>query len=636
MGSFLSRGDAEKRKRTRAKFHEFNKGYTHKEELLPPYPHLQFVEMGKPRKCSYSKKTEYENRKFNVKETVTIGEPITRQKLRLPEGSAKITPMPVELRGITLRQLRAIKANMERRCEEEGWKDWKKNILTPEKVTLHDINNYIIKPYTEASESSFVETLPSTAGTQTPRFFVSHTWGETFYHTMDCIEQMVKDFKVNNQSDDNGAQDKKGGGMTQDTPIWICAFANNQHDLKAAITADPSESGFAKAMEVADYRTLSILDEKGEVFTRVWCILELDLTLIKVQEKKEKGRDCDDMDLEWNGLWAVYTAHDHTYLKGTDYGETRKAVGIVPGGATCDFGISSYTNLRQRDFPMDRILKGLDTMIQTANASIEHDKTHILNFISGSEDLNAEPPKEHEKYDALNDAVRGAFASSIAVLQSACRVDDDEWQRMLRVMSKSTKKDKMDFNFSAGEAWDDLSAERAVEMINHLPPSIEGLKIRTAPYGSPFMDAVIEWIEKSTNLKSLEINDTSVCGRNGCGGRDAGIKLAKTLAAKKSIEVLRLTHTDLMGSRNVDEWSKAFDKITSLKELKSHGLRKIIQYFDKSTFDKKTSTAQHPYDKKRQRIYWKHKTFPDATMKEEDVQKLKEATHARDVHIRDM
>ena len=69
----------------------------------------------------------------------------------------------------------------------------------------------------------------------------------------------------------------------------------------------------------------------------------------------------------------------------------------------------------------------------------------------------------------MNDALRGVFASTIAVLQSACRGGDNKWLRMLTVMSKSTKKDVMEFDFSAGNGWDDLSAERAVEMIHHLP-----------------------------------------------------------------------------------------------------------------------------------------------------------------------
>lgn len=183
--SSLSRDDAEER-RSRATnedvidiiqdiFQEFNKGYKHEEKD---------VNMGRSRKCSYNKH-DGDKDQLIVKETITIWEPIPRQKS--PKGSTKVTHMPIELWGITLRQLRAIIANVERRCEKEGWKDWEGNLLTPETVTLHDINTYITKPYTKESESSFVETLPSTGGTQPPRFFGSHTWGESFFLTVDCI-----------------------------------------------------------------------------------------------------------------------------------------------------------------------------------------------------------------------------------------------------------------------------------------------------------------------------------------------------------------------------------------------------------------------------------------------------------------
>ena len=632
MSSSLSRDAKERKTRathegavldtTKDIFREFNNGYTHEGK---------FVEMDKRRPCSYNTKEksdwDYVNRNIIAKEsTITIREPIPRQKS--PNGSADITPMPVELRGIPLHQLRSIKANVKRRCEKEGWTDREGNLLTPEKVTMRDVNTYITIPYTKESESSFVETLPSTAGTQPPRFFVIHFGGERFFHIMDCIEQMSKDFKLNRNDDD----DKKGGGMTQHTPIWIWAFANNQHDLEDAITADPSESGFAKAMEVANYRTLSILDKDGEVFTRVWYILELGLTLTKVQEKREMGGD--DVDVEWNGVWAMYTAHEHTYDGGVRVEEHRKAVGIVAGGAPCDGMNASLTARRERPFPRDRILKGLGATIQTANASKAHDKTHILNYVSGNvNDLDAEPPKDHDNYEALNDAVRGAFASTIAVLQSACDGGDDEWQRMLIAMSKSIKQDIMHFDFDVGDGWDGLSAERAVEMVSHLPPSIEGLKIVAAPYGSPFMDAMIDWIEKkSTNLKSLQIWNTCVCGRYLDEGRDVGIRLAKTLAANSTIESLKLIETDLMGSRNVDEWSKAFDKMTSLKKLVCRGMGPLIEYVDESTLDEMNSTVRHPYDK-RQRIYLNDKTFPDATMKEEVIKKLNEVTHATDVYI---
>jgi len=104
--------------------------------------------------------------------------------------------------------------------------------------------------------------------------------------------------------------------------------------------------------------------------------------------------------------------------------------------------------------------------------------------------------------------------STTAVLQPACGGGDNEWQRILTAISKRIKKDRMLFSFGAGDGdgWDDLSAERAAEMINHLPPSIEGLWIHFAPYGSSlFMDTVIDWIEKkSTNLKYLDIQYTCV------------------------------------------------------------------------------------------------------------------------------
>jgi len=53
---------------------------------------------------------------------------------------------------------------------------------------------------------------------------------------------------------------------------------------------------------------------------------------------------------------------------------------------------------------------------------------YILNYISGNNDiLDAEPPKEHPSYDALNDTVRAAFALTIPALQRACRGEGDKW-----------------------------------------------------------------------------------------------------------------------------------------------------------------------------------------------------------------
>jgi len=48
-------------------------------------------------------------------------------------------------------------------------------------------------------------------------------------------------------------------------------------------------------------------------------------------------------------------------------------------------------------------------MIQKAKVSKKDDENHILNFISGNiYSLDAEQPKEHLKYNVLNDAVQTA------------------------------------------------------------------------------------------------------------------------------------------------------------------------------------------------------------------------------------
>jgi hypothetical protein len=47
-----------------------------------------------------------------------------------------------------------------------------------------------------------------------------------------------EDFKVNRI---DGDDDRKGGGFTEDMPMWICAFAINLNNREDAIEDDPSE-----------------------------------------------------------------------------------------------------------------------------------------------------------------------------------------------------------------------------------------------------------------------------------------------------------------------------------------------------------------------------------------------------------
>jgi len=223
----------------------------------------EWISMDQPRIPSY-RREEWRKNWLTCKSKlvqVTNSCPIDNQ-------SSSVVP-PVEHRGITLTQLRAVVANITRRCSDEKWTNRKGVQLTPSTVTLYDVDKYIIRPYTVSKKQSFVSCLPSASGKpQPPRFFVSHWWGESVLDFVSCIEQFVRDFGPN-LNDELNTMNDRGGGMTADTPIWICAYANNQWELEQDITDDPKKSGFTRALQVANGRTITILDKKGIVFSRI-------------------------------------------------------------------------------------------------------------------------------------------------------------------------------------------------------------------------------------------------------------------------------------------------------------------------------------------------------------------------------
>ncbi len=132
--------------------------------------------------------------------------------------------------GITLRQLRAVTANIERRCIPEGWTDIEGNHLRPETVTLYDVNKYVIKPFTAESQKSFVDMLPSTSFHQAPRFYADHLWGETVKDFVLCLEQYLSNFvrEQKGQLDENLHSANREG--IEDIPVWISAYSINQWD----------------------------------------------------------------------------------------------------------------------------------------------------------------------------------------------------------------------------------------------------------------------------------------------------------------------------------------------------------------------------------------------------------------------
>ena len=102
-------------------------------------------------------------------------------------------------------------------------------------------------------------------------------------------------------------------------------------------------------------------------------------------------------------MWAVYTAHPHTY--NYDGKEERTAIDLISGGATGDQGNTGFITARQEEFPFGLIAKFLTIKVEEAEASKKEVRRHILNSITGTP-LNSEPPKQNTEYEAVNDACK--------------------------------------------------------------------------------------------------------------------------------------------------------------------------------------------------------------------------------------
>jgi len=365
--------------------------------------------------------------------------------------------------------------------------------------------------------------------------------------------------------------------MSDDTPFWVCAYANNQWELGKDITKNPKDSGFTRAMLVANNRTITILDKEGIVFSRVWCVFELKLTLVDSKKENAEGKSK-------GGEWGIYTAHTHTYKRGR-YGrkEERQAVGIISGGSTLDYGQSDRIAAREAAFPYSLIKKSLSIQVESAKASVEADRIHILNSIVGtsSEMIDDEPPTSHEKYVELNDSLRATFASSAAALRGAADEGGEGWKEMLTAYSKGTMRGEMGFDFESGRgymgfnsesvgAFGNLTGSQATELIEHLPLYFDELRIRNAKYGLEFVNGLIKRVNVFHNLKELMLYNTLVGGEE--GGQEAGLQFAEMLSTNTTIKVLVLTRTDLITTENVEKWGDALMQNNTVTRLGIGGM----------------------------------------------------------------
>ncbi len=296
---------------------------------------------------------------------------------------------------------------------------------------------------------------------------------------------------------------------------------------------------------------------------------------------------------------------------------------MVPGGATSDIGDAVVTTSREEHFPYYLIEKILQTKVESARASSESTRVAILKSILGEDivatiEKDENLPRYHQKYTFFNHELTAAFSASFGILQAAAREGEDAWKLALGAMSRGKMDGGVEFDFQEGSGWDDITASQAGEMISYLPRHLESLSIENAPFGEPLLDGIITWIKKSENIKLLKIKHFFVGGP--VEGREAGIRLAKTLKGNKTLEGISLCFTDFVGVRNASHWSSFIASSTTLKNFECYGMG---AYARKMNFneDQEPGIVKYPNDD-RQSLHLEDAIFPDAMLTDEGLKIL--------------
>eukprot|EP00929_Paragymnodinium_shiwhaense_P049021 TRINITY_DN24742_c0_g1_i1.p1 TRINITY_DN24742_c0_g1~~TRINITY_DN24742_c0_g1_i1.p1 ORF type:complete len:1583 (-),score=319.19 TRINITY_DN24742_c0_g1_i1:130-4878(-) len=250
------------------------------------------------------------------------------------------------------------------------------------KINLYQANDVLIKPATQANACSFVE-LIAMDGKQPPTWFTSHFWGEAIADFVACVSAHAK-----------------RRSETDATAYWVCAYANNQHNLGKDLSEDPRESSFFKAMRVS-LGVLLILDEAATPFKRIWCCFEESVALTDTSRPERMLLDM--ATREPSGEVYVLTdglthAEEMAETKAEGRGWLKKAE-------------------IEANFPVSMVRQGLTVDVQDAQASVDADRIRILNSIAGCAvaDLSTPLPEQPDesrlaKYEEVNAGLRARFA----------------------------------------------------------------------------------------------------------------------------------------------------------------------------------------------------------------------------------
>jgi hypothetical protein len=302
-----------------------------------------------------------------------------------------------------------------------------------------------------------------------------------------CLEQFIADHKHL--------------CFDEHTPVWVCAYANNQHDVGAELSGSVLTSSFVRAIYMSD-GTLTIADANGTVLTRAWCALEVYVSV------EQRGAAY---------LHNIYTAGAFEDLSGKPVG----AMGLVSGFAKPDInvdeggGVPFFKALREKQFPALLVAKAERFDLQLAEASQEADKAAIMEAVGADA-------------RALNATLQVRF--SIGLLPQMLEGGDPRLASFCTALKASVLR-----ALSLYSNRERVSAEAVRQVSDALPPSL--VDLRAADIGNGAIGGVARLLARG-QLQHLQLSnctlwaaDASVLaaalGERGVGLRELNLQCAR-------------------------------------------------------------------------------------------------------------
>lgn len=390
----------------------------------------------------------------------------------------------VEHRGITTRQLDRVLAFAQDNFSR--WTDTTPNKkpggpsgqkLRMHSLNLHHVNAWVIQPATEGKRCAFVELL--TAQKQSPLWFVTHCWSEPIVDFMESLRAHVAARR-----------------QTPDTPYWICAYANRQHQLQEdlGLGSDVTKTGFAKALQAARFKMLFVLDVQATAFSRLWCAFEGTMCLARSSAPLDiavchdsRGR------VLTHGLTEEEEEMEHQ-SRGT--GLRAKAV-------------------READFPLEVAEAALQIDVEKAEATYEEDRVQLLNYIAGADDLFEAPAEDHPRYAEASTRLRALFALPLLLRITAGEATvavQQRWGPIKEALLADVGRKSLDLHFEG------LSSNGMRLLAESLPPNLQELtlRIRGSSVKDEDMLALADGFPEHLRAVSLDLTHCRHVTANGC------------------------------------------------------------------------------------------------------------------------